>query len=360
MWDKETIHETVERQRAFFGSGATLDVDGRIRQLKKLKRAVLAHRGELERALQQDLGRSSLHRWAKPETHFSGLHCFPSLVTKVYKMPYGVTLIVSPYNFPILLSLGVLTASIAGGNTAVIKASSKSPACTAALQKLTAECFPPEYVTVVDGGHEVADLCLSERFDKIFYTGSPRIGAHVLEKAAPKLTPVALELGGETGNWCIIRADADLRDAARKIAFFKALNSGQICININQVAVAQEIAEDFVRELKLAFERQLGPDPLHNPEYPRLITKAAWQKCADTAARYRETGTRRSCSASSLTPCCRWSRTRTGKSKKCSTPSQAGSTALPSISLRRTSDGQSASCSASSTAAAASTRCACI
>ena len=309
MWDKETIHETVERQRAFFGSGATLDVDGRIRQLKKLKRAVLAHRGELERALQQDLGRSpaeayfcdigslvmeinrtvrSLHRWAKPETHFSGLHCFPSLVTKVYKMPYGVTLIVSPYNFPILLSLGVLTASIAGGNTAVIKASSKSPACTAALQKLTAECFPPEYVTVVDGGHEVADLCLSERFDKIFYTGSPRIGAHVLEKAAPNLTPVALELGGETGNWCIIRADADLRDAARKIAFFKALNSGQICININQVAVAQEIAEDFVRELKLAFERQLGPDPLHNPEYPRLITKAAWQKCADTAARYRD------------------------------------------------------------------------
>ena len=309
MWDTESIHEAVEEQRRFFRTDTTLDLDWRLHQLKALKKAVLAHRAELERALAEDLGRSaaeayfcdigsllleinetlrSLRRWARPETHLSGLHCFPSLVTKVYKMPYGVSLIISPYNFPILLSLGVLTASIAGGNTAVIKASSKSPACTAMLQKIVGECFPPEYVLVVDGGHEIADLCLSERFDKIFYTGSPRVGVHVLEKAAVNLTPTALELGGETGNWCIVRSDADLKDAARKIAFFKALNSGQICININQVAVAQEVAEAFIRELKAAYERQLGPDPLHNPEYPRLITPAAYQKCAADAARYRD------------------------------------------------------------------------
>ena len=109
----------------------------------------------------------------------------------------------------------------------------------------------------------------------------------MLEAAARNLTPTALELGGETGNWSIVRADADLKDAARKIAFFKALNSGQICIDINQVAVAEEVAEDFVRELKAAFERQLGPDPLQNPEYPRLITRAAYEKCAATAERYR-------------------------------------------------------------------------
>ena len=252
-WNAESIHEIVERQRRFFRSGATLEIDWRLEQLRALRAAVMRHEKELEQALAADLGRSpleayfcdigsllleinetirGLRRWARPERHFSGLMCFPSTVTKVYPMPYGVSLIISPFNFPILLSLGVLTASIAGGNTAVLKASSKSPHCTALLQKLIAECFPPEYVTVIDGGHDTADLCLAERFDKIFYTGSPRVGVHVLEEAAKNLTPTALELGGENGNWCIVRRDADLKDAARKIAFFKLLNSGQICIDI--------------------------------------------------------------------------------------------------------------------------------
>lgn len=124
-------------------------------------------------------------------------------------MPYGVSLIISPFNFPILLSLGVLTASLAGGNTAIIKASSKSPHCTELLRKIISECFPAEYVTVIDGGHDVADMCLEERFDKIFYTGSPKVGIHVLQAAAKNLTSTALELGGESGNWCVIRKDAD-------------------------------------------------------------------------------------------------------------------------------------------------------
>ena len=307
-WTKEGIHEAVEAQRRFFRSGATLDLRWRIAQLKKLKAAVLAQQDELLAALRADLGRSDtesyfcdigtsvvelneairgLRRWARPETRFSGLTCFPSVITKVYKMPYGVTLIVSPFNFPILLTLGVLAASLAGGNTAVIKASAKSPSCTAALQKLIASVFPPEYVTVVDGGHEVGDLCLSERFDKIFYTGSPKVGRHVLQMAAENLTPAALELGGETGNWCVVRADADLKDAARKIAFFKLCNSGQICININQIAVAEEITEDFLRELKAAFRKQIG-EALQNPEYPRLISRAAYDKCAARAEQYAD------------------------------------------------------------------------
>ena len=307
-WTKERIHETVETQRSFFRSGATLDVNWRIAQLKKLRDAVLEQQDELLAALRADLGRSDtesyfcdigtsvvelneairgLRRWARPETRFSGLTCFPSVITKVYKMPYGVTLIVSPFNFPILLTLGVLAASVAGGNTAVIKASAKSPNCTAALQKLIASAFPPEYVTVVDGGHEVGDLCLSERFDKIFYTGSPKVGRHVLQLAADNLTPAALELGGETGNWCVVRADADLKDAARKIAFFKLCNSGQICININQVAVAEEAAEAFLRELKAAFQKQIG-EALGNAEYPRLISRAAYDKCAARAGQYAD------------------------------------------------------------------------
>ncbi|MBQ9648087.1 MAG: aldehyde dehydrogenase family protein [Oscillospiraceae bacterium] len=309
MWTKDSIHGIAERQRAYFRSGRTLDVEWRIEQLRKLKTSVLVHEKELTDALAADLGRSEaeayfcdigsliveinetirgLKKWAKPETHFSGLVCFPSVVTKVYKLPYGVSLIISPFNFPILLSLGVLVASIAGGNTAVIKASSKSPNCTAALQRLIRQTFPEEYCVVLDGGHDVADLCLAERFDKIFYTGSPRVGKHVMAEAAKNLTPVALELGGETGNWCVVRADADLRDAARKIAFFKLCNSGQICININQVAVAKEVADEFVAELQKAFTKQIGHDPLNNPEYPRLITWDAYRKCADEAERYRD------------------------------------------------------------------------
>ena len=262
-YTEKDIKEIVETQRAYFRTGATLDVKWRIERLKQLRDAVLAYEEDFEQALADDLGRSKveaylcdigpivveinemirgLRRWARPECHYSGLMCFPSIVTKVFKMPYGVTLVISPFNFPILLTLGVVAASISGGNTVVIKASAKSSHCTAVLKRFIAEVFPPEYVTLVDGGHNVADMCLDQRWDKIFYTGSPAVGKHVLAKAAPNLTPVALELGGETGNWCVVRKDADIRDAARKIAFFKLCNAGQICININQVAVAEEIA----------------------------------------------------------------------------------------------------------------------
>ena len=308
-WTSARIKETLAAQRSFFSGGETLDVTFRIKQLKKLRDAVKNSEDELVRALKADLGRSEaeaffcdvgsvileinecihhLKRWARPETHFSGFHCFPSLITRVYKMPYGTVLIISPFNFPFLLSLGVLAAAISGGNTAVIKASSKSPACTEALRKLITGVFPPEYVTVIDGGHDVADMCLNERFDKIFYTGSPRVGVHVMEMAAKHLTPVALELGGETGNWCVVRADADINDAARKIAFFKLLNSGQICIDINQVAVADEIKDRFIEALKNEFIRQIGENAVKNDEYPRLINAAAYRKCADEADKYRD------------------------------------------------------------------------
>ena len=308
MWTQDSIHKIVEAQRRFFRTGKTLPVEFRLRQLKRLKDAVIANKALLAAALCDDLGRCTaeaylcdigvvlteitetmqgLRKWAKPETHFSGIQCFPSICTKVYKMPYGVSLIISPFNFPVLLTLGVLTAGIAGGNSAVLKTSSKTPNCTKVMQKMIAETWPEKYVTVIDGGHDIADLCLAERFDKIFYTGSPRVGVHVMEAAAKNLTPVALELGGETGNWCIVRKDADLRDAARKIAFFKLCNSGQICININQIAVAEEIAEPFLDLLKQEFTRQIGSDPVNNPEYPRLITPQAYQKCADEAERYR-------------------------------------------------------------------------
>ena len=308
-YTQETVHEIVVKQRQFFRTGVTLDVNWRMEQLRKLKQAVLDREAQLEAALYEDLGKSpteaylcdlgpvivevneilrGLRKWAQPERHFSGLMCFPSTSTTVYKMPYGVSLIISPFNFPILLTLGVLAAAISGGNTAVLKTSSKSAASTRALKELVADTFPEEFVTVIDGGHDVADMCLEERFDKIFYTGSPAVAKHVLEKASRHLTSVALELGGETGNWCIVRKDADLRDAARKIAFFKLCNAGQICININQIAVAEEVAETFLDELRRAFVRQIGEKPEQNPDYPKLITPAVYDKCVRLTEQYRD------------------------------------------------------------------------
>ena len=308
-WNKELVHEAVERQRAYFQTGVTLPLKFRKEMLLRLKESVLKHQADMEKALHEDLGRSDgeaflcdvgpvileineaihgLRKWAKPECHYSGVLAFPSFTTRVYKTPYGVSLIISPFNFPFMLSLGVLTACIAAGNTAVMKASSKSKACTACLEKIIADAFPPEYCVVIDGGHDVADFCLEERFDKIFYTGSPKVGVHVMEMAAKNLTPVALELGGENGNWAIVRKDADIKDAARKIAFFKITNSGQICINVNQVAVAKEVADRFVEELKKEFIRQIGEKPLENPEYPHLIGSRAYQYCADEAKQYED------------------------------------------------------------------------
>ena len=306
---KESIHPIVLNQREFFNSGATLDIKFRKAQLKKLKEMIINNQELIIQALHEDLGRCAvesyfcdigdvvmeineymkgLKKWSKPETHFSGLACFPSIFTKVYKMPYGVSLIISPFNFPVLLSIGVLAAAIAGGNTAIIKASSKSKATTEALVQIVSQTFPPEYVVVIDGGHDVADFCLEERVDKIFYTGSPKVAKHVMEMASRNLTPVALELGGETGNWCVIRKDANIKDAARKVAFFKIMNAGQVCININQVAVAEEVADQFVEELKQAFVKQIGDKAYLNEEYPKLIASRAYQYIAEEAEQYRD------------------------------------------------------------------------
>ena len=307
-YTREGIHSIVLKQKEYFLTGETLNVKFRIQALKKLRQALLDYEKEITQALKTDLNRSDaeayfcdigsvileineylkgVRRWNRPETHFSGMACFPSIFTKVYKMPYGVSLIISPFNFPILLSFGVLAAAIAGGNTAIIKASSKSAACTAVMKKIISEVYNQDYITVIDGGHDIADYLLEEKVDKIFYTGSPNVGKHVMELASKNLVPVTLELGGENGNWCIVRKDANLKDAARKIAFFKLCNAGQVCININQVAVEEEVAEAFIEELKKAFISQIGECAYENDEYPKLISDRAYDKIAEEAEQYR-------------------------------------------------------------------------
>ncbi len=307
--NQESIKLLVNKQREFFKSGKTLEVNYRIEALKKLKEAVIKNQDKIMKALNTDLGRSeceayfcdvgtviieinealhSLKKWNRPKRLNSGLLCFPSTKTLVYRKPYGVTLIISPFNFPFILSLGVLVASLSAGNTAIIKTSSKSVASSAVLEEIISETFSEEYVKVVLGGHDVADMLLAERFDKIFYTGSPRVAKHILEEASKNLTPVALELGGENGNWCIVASDASLEDAARKIAFFKATNSGQICININQVAVSKTVAPRFIELLKQEFKRQLGEDIHNNKEYAKMINEGAFNYCLKEMEEYKD------------------------------------------------------------------------
>ena len=309
MYTENDIKNLVDKQRKFFSTNKTLSYDFRIAQLNRLKGAVIKYQDEIISALNEDLGRceteaylldvgtiileinetiKGLKKWSKPELHFSGLMCFPSIFTRVYKMPYGVTLIIAPFNFPFLLSLGVLIAAIAGGNTACIKLSSKSSKSTEVICKLIKDTYPEKYVCAIDGGHDVADFCLNQRFDKIFYTGSPNVAKHVMSLAAQNLTPVALELGGETGNWCIVRKDANLKDAARKIAFFKICNAGQICININQVAVAREVVDEFNELLIEQIKKQMGESQIDNPEYCKLINKAAYDKCTKELKKYSD------------------------------------------------------------------------
>ncbi|MGX8774448.1 MAG: aldehyde dehydrogenase family protein, partial [Bacillota bacterium] len=200
-YNAEQIKKLVDAQRAYFRTGETLDVDWRILQLKRLKTQMKLYEKEITDALAADLGRSEteayfcdvgtvileinetiqgLRRWAKPDVRFSGMTCFPSIFTKIYHKPYGTALIISPFNFPFTLTFGVLAASVAGGNTAVIKTSSKTPHCTDVMIKMVSEIFPEEYVTVIGDGHDVADMCLDQRFDKIFYTGSPAVAKHVM------------------------------------------------------------------------------------------------------------------------------------------------------------------------------------
>ena len=304
-----TIHEKVNKMREFFNSGVTLDVNYRIEQLKKLKKMVLDNEDKIINALNKDLGRSEceayfcdvgtvimeineaikdIKKWSRPKRLFSGLMCFPSTKSLVYRKPYGVCLIISPFNFPFILSLGVLVAVIASGNCAIIKPSTKSAASSELLEKMIKETFKEDYIDVVNGPHEVSDMLLDERFDKIFYTGSPNVARHILEKASKNLTPCALELGGENGNWAIVKSDANLYDAARKIAFFKACNSGQICININQIAVSKKVAKEFVELLKKEFVRQLGERINENPEYSKMINEGAFSKCQKLIEKYQD------------------------------------------------------------------------
>lgn len=273
---REDAAVLVQKQREYFASGATLPVARRIDALKRLRRALLEREEDIARALEQDLGKAPeesymcetglviseisfllrhIRAYAREKTVRTPLAQFAS---RSYRKPspYGVTLIMSPWNYPILLTLEPLADAIAAGNTAIIKPSAYSPAVSALLQKLIGELFPEEYVAVVTGGREENEHILEQKFDYIFFTGSTGVGRYVLEKAARYTTPVTLELGGKSP--CIVDESADLKLAARRIVFGKYLNCGQTCVAPDYVLCAGAVKEKFLTYVKAEIMRQYG------------------------------------------------------------------------------------------------------
>ena len=281
----------LQRQRQFFHTGTTLPVPYRIAALKKLYTAIQHRQKDIASALHQDLGKSEfeghmceiglslteisymlrhVRRLAGKRRAPTPLAQFPS---RSYQLatPYGNTLIMSPWNYPFLLTIEPLTDAIAAGNTAIIKPSAYSPATSALLEEMIRDIFPPEYVAVVTGGRKENACLLEKKFDFVFFTGSTNVGKEVLRHAAEHLTPVVLELGGKSP--CIVDATADLSLAARRIVFGKYLNCGQTCVAPDYILAEESIKDALVREIRRQIVLQFGEHPLQNPAYGRIVTE---------------------------------------------------------------------------------------
>ena len=281
----------LENQRKFFRTGATLPVAFRIAMLKKLRSTVDQHEAEITAALTADLGKSD----------FEGFMCEIGLVktelsyiirntrhlasdrrvrtplaqfaASSYQKPtpYGNVLIMSPWNYPFLLTMDPLVEAIAAGNTAILKPSAYSPATSAVIREIIAECFPPEYVAVVTGGRKENATLLEKKFDLVFFTGSQAVGREVLRHTAEHLTPAILELGGKSP--CIVDGTAKLELAAKRIVFGKFLNCGQTCVAPDYILCHRGVKDQLVAELCKQVKLQYGENPLENPDYGKIINE---------------------------------------------------------------------------------------
>lgn len=294
--DKQSIEQLLEAQRAYFASGATLSVKFRIEQLKRLYAAIKESETEILAALTADLGKSAFEgfmcevgmvlteisymikhvkRFAKARRVRTPLAQFAA---KSYQKPsaLGNVLIMSPWNYPFLLTVDPLVDAIAAGNTAVVKPSAYSPATGAVIAKLLGDCFDPALVAVVTGGRQENAALLEQRFDLVFFTGSQNVGREVLRHTAETLTPAVLELGGKSP--CIVDSTAKLKLAAKRIVFGKLLNCGQTCVAPDYILCERSIKDQLVAELKREIVAQYGAEPLKNPDYGRIVNQKHFER----------------------------------------------------------------------------------
>ena len=285
------IRTLVAQQEDFFHSGATRAVEYRIGALASLKGAILRHEDALAAALKADLGKSAaesfmceigltLSELTWMQKHLPALAHEKRVPTPLAQFaarsfrapsPYGTVLIMSPWNYPVLLTLEPLIDAIAAGNTAIVKPSAYAAATSEVLKALLAECFAPEYVSVVTGGRAENQALLHQRFDKIFFTGGKAVGHEVLHAAADNLTPVTLELGGKSP--CIVDSTAKIPLAAKRIVFGKFLNCGQTCVAPDYILCDADIRDALVSAIGAEIAAQFGADPLANGDYGKIINE---------------------------------------------------------------------------------------
>lgn len=286
-----SIEKLVKKQRNYFNTGATLSIDKRILYLKKLKRTIQIYEERIGEAIKADLGKSELEGfmcetglvtseishmlmhirfYAGEKTRITPLVQFHSHSYEK-PSPYGVVLIMSPWNYPFLLTMEPLVDAIAAGNTCVVKPSAYSPNTSEIIKEIIEKVFPPQLVAVVTGGRKENTELLHQHFDYIFFTGSQAVGREVLKCASEYLTPVTLELGGKSP--CIVDQTANIKLAARRIVFGKYLNCGQTCVAPDYIYVHKGIKEKFVEAVKEEIIRQYGKEPLKNINYGRIVNK---------------------------------------------------------------------------------------
>lgn len=286
----QQIEELVSLQRTFFETGTTLSLDFRLQSLKKLHDAIRRMEPQINAALQSDLGKSAtetymcetgmtlselsymrrhLRRFAKDRHVLTPLAQFPSDSFVVHE-PYGVTLIMSPWNYPFMLLMEPLIGALAAGNCCILKPSAYSPATSAVIRELVSACFPREYVAVVEGGRAENQALLHQRFDYIFFTGGVAVGKEVMRAASEHLTPVTLELGGKSP--CLVDATADLDVAARRLAFGKLLNCGQTCVAPDYLLIDRTVKDAFLKRLQFHMNAMVG-DALTNDGYVHMVNQ---------------------------------------------------------------------------------------
>ena len=283
--------EMLAKQKTFFNSGITRSIQWRKSRLKALYVAIVNYQEELFDALKSDLNKSPteafsteiglvleeisfalkhISKWSKPKSVPSALLNFPSR-SKIYCEPYGVVLILSPWNYPIQLALMPLVGAIAAGNCAVIKPSEESPASSKLLAEIIKSCFEPEFVNVVLGDKTASESLLKEKFDYIFFTGSPTVGKIVMKAAAENLVPVTLELGGKSP--CIVDETADIQVSARRIVWGKCINAGQTCVAPDYLLVHKSVKEKLLAAMEKEICAFYTDSPENNSDYPRIINK---------------------------------------------------------------------------------------
>ena len=288
---EQEINAIVAAQRKYFQTGATLPVSFRVDALRKLYDAVSCSEKEIHDALRKDLGKGGFESYMcetglvleeisymlKHVRRFAGekrvrtpLAQFHS---RSYKKPspYGVTLIMSPWNYPFMLTLSPLVDALAAGNTAVVKPSAYSPNTSEVIRQILTKCFEPQYVSVVTGGRAENTCLLHEHFDYIFFTGSQSVGKEVMRSAADHLTPVTLELGGKSP--CIVDQTANIRLAARRIVFGKYLNCGQTCVAPDYIYCHRSVRDRLIKEIQKQIRKQFGKKPLDNKDYGKIINE---------------------------------------------------------------------------------------